>query len=174
MIRREQIVQAAREVFAPLESHPALQDGNKLDYERVALMSCVLNRGYQGKSGDENMMIIPLTDDSPAAVRLKEIGELHHQGRHDEVDWEAEGGVPYAVILVFEPNESVGLPNGKPLLTLVTGWDSAHTEDSAGTFVRESTSCEWEPEGTVEYMTFKGSNGLYHFITTCIISENNS
>ena len=173
MIGREEIVAAVRAAIEPLEACPLLRPEDRIDYARTFYLSCVLNPGWEGKSGDENVAIVPLSKESPSWKLLEQAGQLYQQGRGDEFPWEDHPqGIPHFALYVWEPNESISFPNALPMLCMLTGWDSGHDVDADGKLVKECTNVSWARTKEPEYAIAKGSNVSMHFFTCAIVTHN--
>ena len=99
--------------------------------------------------------------------------KLYQQGRGDEFPWgDYPDGIPYYGIFVWEPNESISLPNSKPLLCQITGWASGYNADADGQFVKECTDVRWAEKKEPEYVLLKGSNVKYHLSPCAIVTSN--
>jgi len=138
-----EFIEGLKETFAPLEH--LLEEGDKFDYERYRFFAAPNLNG-----GNEYVVFVQLTEDSPSVLVCPEIGETKM--------WPEIRPLPHVGILALQGTECFAdMENGKAYLYRWLDWGECEMVDEHGVRARMATEAYWKRGGNdPEWLLFTG------------------
>jgi len=129
-----EFIQGLKDTFKPVEH--LLADGDQFDYDRYRFFAAPNLNG-----GNEYVVFIQLTEDSPSVQMCDEIGETK--------TWPEIAPLPHLGMLSLDGTECFSnVENGKPYLYRWLNWGECELVDENGVRARMATEAYWKRGGS--------------------------